>query len=122
MADERYHLYFATEFTTKINSWVWHNNRLVNALPRKGELIQMHIFSQDRYVSVNLKLFKEQYYKKFVEHNVEKYCVGLLMAMEARVIQILSCGIEPYTIRYEFHYHGGIIKKHVTYSFGSMIS
>jgi hypothetical protein len=122
MGDQRYKLYFASAFTLDIGFWVRHNSRLNKALPPKVELITMHITSQDRFISVDLKLFREPYYKKFVEPNVERYCLGFLRAIEGRVIHILSCEMEPYTIRYEFYYHGGVIKKYVTYSFGSMIS
>lgn len=34
---------------------------------------------------------------------------------------VISCEIEPYTLRYEFEHKDGILTKHVRYSFASMI-
>lgn len=121
MSDIRYHLYFGGIFTDELNQWVKHNRRLNRYLPKEPELVRLHITLQDRYATVDLKLFKEAYYKKFIEPSIEAYSIGLLKAMEAPVMRILSRELEPYTIRYEFHYNKGILKKHVTYSFGSMM-
>lgn len=121
MPANREHVSFGGIFTGEIAFWVRHNRRLSAALPPKAEFISLHVTTKDVYATVDLKLFKEPYYKKFIEPDVELYSIRLLKAIESRVFSIISGNTEPYTIRYEFHYHKGVFKKHVTYSFGSMI-
>ena len=121
MSANREHVSFGRIFTGELAFWVRHNRRLSAALPPKSELISLHVTTNDVYATVDLKLFNEKYYKKFIEPDVELYSIRLLKAIEARVFSIIAGNTEPYTIRYEFHHHKGIYKKHVTYSFGSMI-
>ena len=112
---------FGISFTRDLAEWVKGQRSLGKALPFGQFLFEMYIKKGDKVVLVKLNRLPYRYYAKFVEPDVEDYCEKLLRAIEPRVFNIISCEIEPYTLRYEFEHKDGIMIKHVRYSFASMI-
>lgn len=112
---------FGITFTKELAQWVKEQRSLGKALPNGKFLFEMYIKKGDKVVLVKLNRLSYRYYAKFIEPDVEDYCVKLLRAVEPRVFNIISCEMEPYTLRYEFEYRDGVLTKHVRYSFASMI-
>ncbi len=112
---------FGITLTRKLADWVKDHGSLGKALPNGQFLFEMYIKKNDRVVLVKLNRLSYRYYAKFVAPDVEDYCVKLLRAIEPCVFNVISCEIEPYTLRYEFEHKDGILIKHVRYSFASMI-
>ncbi len=112
---------FGITFTRDLAEWVKGQGSLGKALSNGQFLFEMYIKKNDRVVLVKLNRLSYRYYAKFIEPDVEEYCVKLLRAIEPRVFNLVSCEIEPYTLRYEFEHRDGVLTKHVRYSFASMI-
>lgn len=112
---------FGITFTRDLAAWVKGQRSLGMALPNGQFLFEMYVKRGDKVVLVKLNRLSYRYYAKFIEPNVEDYCVKLLRAIEPKVFDIISCEIEPYTLRYEFEHRNGVLVKHVRYSFASMI-
>lgn len=112
---------FGITFTRDIAEWVKEQRALGKALPNGKFLFEMYVKKNDKGALVKLNRLSYLYYAKFIEPDVEGYCVKLLRAVEPRVFNIISCEIEPYTLRYEFEHRDGVLIKHVSYSFASMI-
>lgn len=112
---------FGITFTRDLAEWVKGQRSLGKALPIGQFLFEMYIKKSDKVVLVKLHRLSYRYYAKFIESDVEDYCVKLLRAIEPRVFNLISCEIEPYTLRYEFEHREGVLVKHVRYLFASMI-
>jgi hypothetical protein len=112
---------FGITFTRSIAEWVKEQRSLGRALPLGKFLFEMYIKKDGKVVLVKLDRLSYRYYAKFVAPDIEDYCVKLLRAIEPKVFDIISCEIEPYTLRYEFEHKDGVLVKHVRYSFASMI-
>ena len=89
------HVSFGRIFTGELAFWVRHNRNLSAALPSKSELISLHVTTKDIYATVDLRLFNDPYYKKFIEPDVELYSIRLLKAIEAKVFSIIAGNTEP---------------------------
>lgn len=112
---------FGIMFTRDLAEWVKEHRSLGKALANGQFLFEMYVKRGDKVVLVKLNRLFYGYYAKFIEPDVEDYCVKLLRAIEPRVFNIISCEIEPFTLRYEFEHKDGVLIKHVRYSFASMI-
>jgi hypothetical protein len=112
---------FGITFTRAMADWVKQHRSLTKAVPSGKFLFEMYVKKNDRVVLVKLDRLSYNYYAKFVAPDIEEYCMKLLRAIEPKVFDIISCEIEPYTLRYEFEHKDGVMIKHVRYSFASMI-
>lgn len=112
---------FGITITRDLAEWVKDQRSLGKALPTGQFLFEMYVKKGDKVVLVKLNRLSYRYYAKFVEPDVEDYSVKLLRAIDPRVFNLISCEIEPYTLRYEFEHRDGVLIKHVRYSFTSMI-
>lgn len=108
-------------FTREMAKWVKAQRSLGKAVASGKFLFEMYVKKDDTVVLVKLDRLSYRYYAKFVAPDIEDYCVMLLRAIEPKVFDMISCEIEPYTLRYEFEHLDGILVKHVRYSFASMI-
>jgi len=112
---------FGIVFTRELAVWVNEHRSLGKAVPNGKFLFEMYVKKDGRVVLVKLNTLSYRYYAKFVAPDVEDYCVKLLRVIEPKVFHIISCEVEPYTIRYEFEHKDGVLVKHVRYSFASLI-
>ncbi len=118
---QRDEMLFAIDFTRAMAAWVKEHKALSKALPESKWLFEMFCKKRDKFIKVNLNNLYYTYYAKFIEPDVEGYCMEFLRVIEPKVFSLISCDIEPYTIRYEFMTQDKMLIKHVRYSFMSMV-
>lgn len=110
-------------FNRQLCIWTANNKRINKHLVSKDQLLTMKAVPADcnQYrILVNLDLFDDYYYNKFINPDLEKYCRELVNALLKTIHFVLS-DPDPYVIHYEFKCRGQHIVKHAMYSFGGVV-